>query len=165
MYKFLKYFTFLSVEEIEAVERSDAQREGRPEAQALLASEVTRLVHGDVGLEGAQRITEALFSGSLEALSLDDCAQLRLDGLPASSISPADFPETLTQLLTEAGMASSGKQVKDALGRSAVFINNRALGWEDNGDVAAALAAAHALHERYFIVRLGKKKYHLFEVV
>src|SRR5210317_737147 len=48
VYKFLKYFTFLSVEEIEAVERSDAQREGRPEAQALLAREVTRLVHGDV---------------------------------------------------------------------------------------------------------------------
>lgn len=164
VYKFLKYFTFLSVEEIEAVESADAQREGRPEAQALLAREVTRLVHGDTGLEGAQRITEALFSGSLEALSLDDCAQLRLDGLPASTISPADFPETVTQLLTEAGMASSGKQVKDALGRNAVSVNNRALGWEDNGSVAAALDDAYALHERYYIVRLGKKKYHLFEV-
>jgi tyrosyl-tRNA synthetase len=165
VYKFLKYFTFLSVADIEEVERTDAQREGRPEAQALLAREVTRLVHGDIGLEAAQRITEALFSGSLKALSLDDCAQLRLDGLPASTINRAEAPETLTQLLTDAGMASSGKQVKDALGRNAVFFNNRALGFEDNGKVAAALDAEHALYERYFIVRLGKKKYHLFEVV
>jgi tyrosyl-tRNA synthetase len=105
VYKFLKYFTFLDVTEIEAVEQADAERQGRPEAQDLLAREVTRLVHGDEGLAAAERITESLFSGSLDALAAGDLAQLRQDGLPASTVGRDGFPETLTQMLTEAGMA------------------------------------------------------------
>ncbi len=165
VYKFLKYFTFLDVTDIDAIERSDAEAQGRPEGQLVLAREVTRLVHGEEGLEAAIRITEALFSGALDALSEGDVLQLRQDGLPASTVSRNCFPETLTQLLTEAGMANSGKQVKDALGRNAVLANNRQLGWQDNGDVSAALAPELALYGRFYLVKLGKKKYHLFEVI
>jgi len=164
VYKFLKYFTFLDVAEIDAIEQADAQRQGRPEAQAVLAREVTRLVHGKEGLQGALRITDALFSGTLEGLSESDVLQLRQDGLPASTLARDRFPETLTQLLTEAGMANSGKQIKDALGRNAVLVNNRPLGWEVNGDVSAVLAKEDALFGRFYLVKLGKKKYHLFEV-
>jgi len=164
VYRFLKYFTFLDVAEIDEIERADARRQGRPEAQGILAREVTRLVHGEEGLAAAERITEALFSGSLDALSEGDFAQLRQDGLPASTVARGEFPETLTQMLTEAGMASSGKQVKDALGRNAVTINNRAVGWDDNVSVGECFGPAAALHGRYYLTRLGKKKYHLFEV-
>ncbi len=163
-YRFLKYFTFLDVAEIDAIEQADAQREGRPEAQAILAREVTELVHGKEGLTAAQRITEALFSGSLEELAEADVLQLRQDGLPASSHARSDLPETLTQMFTEAGMAGSGKQVKDALGRNAVTINNLAIGWDQNADVATCFHPAAALYGRFYIVRLGKKKYHLFEL-
>ena len=137
VYKFLKYFTFLEVTEIDALQEADARREGRPEAQSVLAREVTRLVHGQEGLAGAERISEALFSGSIEALGEDDVLQLRQDGLPASTVSRVDFPATLTQMLVDAGMAASGKQVKDALGRNAVTINNRPVGAAQNGDVAS----------------------------
>lgn len=164
VYKFLKYFTFLEVAEIDALQEADAAREGRPEAQSVLAREVTRLVHGQEGLTGAERISEALFSGSTEALGEDDFLQLRQDGLPASTLSRDSFPETLTQMLVDAGMAASGKQVKDALGRNAVTINNRPVGAAQNADVAACFAPSDALFGRFFLVRLGKKKYHLFEV-
>jgi tyrosyl-tRNA synthetase len=164
VYKFLKYFTFLEVEEIDEIERADKQRQGRPEAQAVLAREVTRLVHGEEGLQAAMRITDAMFSGALNALSEGDMLQLRQDGLPASTITRGSFPETLTQLLTEAGMDNTGKQVKDALGRNAFLINNRALCWDDNGEVNAALAPDLALYGCFYLAKLGKKKYHLFEV-
>ena len=164
VYKFLKYFTFLDVAEIEAVAQADAERQGRPEAQGLLAHEVTRLVHGDEGLAAAERITESLFSGSLDALAEGDLAQLRQDGLPASTVGRDEFPETLTQMLTDAGMAGSGKQVKDALGRNAVLINNHPVGFEDNANVAGCFDPARALFRRYYLVKLGKKKYHLFEI-
>ena len=146
------------------LEEADKERQGRPEAQSVLAREVTRLVHGEEGLAAAQRITESLFSGSIEALSESDLAQLRLDGLPASSVSREAFPETLTQMLTEAGMAGSGKQVKDALGRNAVTVNNRPVGWDDNANVGACFDPAAALFGRFYLVKLGKKKYHLFEI-
>ena len=61
-------------------------------------------------------------------------------------------------------MANSGKQVKDALGRSAVTVNDRVLGMADNGDVPGCFAAADAAFARFYLVKLGKKKYHLFEI-
>ncbi|MCP5123035.1 MAG: tyrosine--tRNA ligase [Pseudomonadales bacterium] len=164
VYKFLKYFTFLDVTEIDALQESDARGQGKPAGQSVLAREVTRLVHGEAGLAAAERISDSLFSGAIEALSESDVLQLRQDGLPASALMSGDLPETLTQLLVDAGMAPSGKQVKDALGRDAVTINNRPVGWAQNTDVAACLDVSGALFGRFFLVRLGKKKYHLFEI-
>ena len=164
VYSFLKYFTFMTVAEIDAIEQADAERQGRPEAQVVLAREVTRLVHGQGGLDAAVRITDALFSGSLQALDESDMLQLRQDGLPASTVLRTAFPETLTQMLTDAGMANSGKQVKDALVRSAVALNGNVLSWNDNAAVANCFAPAGALYGRFYLAKLGKKKYHLFEV-
>lgn len=164
VYRFLKYFTFLGVNEIDALERADAARTGRPEAQAVLAAEVTRLVHGQAGLDAARRISEALFNGTLSALSESDVLQLRQDGLPTSALDRADLPETLTQLLTDAGVVSSGKQAKDALGRRAVTVNDRVLSLDENGHVAGCFSPAEAVFKRFYLVKLGKKKHHLFEV-
>ena len=164
VYTFLKYLTFLTVDAIDVLEQEDAAREGRPEAQRVLAREVTGLVHGASGLEAAERITSAMFSGDESSLSESDLAQLSLDGLPSSSISRESMPETLTQLLTDAGMAASGKQVKDALGRSAVLINGVAASAANNADPISCFASEAAMHGRYFITRLGKKKVHLFVV-
>lgn len=161
-YRFLRYFTFLEVADIAEIERADAERSGRPEAQRILAEEVTRLVHGDAGLAAAKRITESLFSGEPEGLSEPDLEQLMLDGLPSSLLPDRGLPETLTQLLADAGLAASGKQIKDALQRDAVIINGSALGMADNGAVSAVFAADKALYGRFYLVRLGKKKYHLF---
>ncbi len=162
VYKFLRYFTFLPVEEIARIEEEDNAREGRPEAQRILAKEVTSLVHGAEGLAAAERITEALFAGEASALSADDLNQLALDGLPTSTLDLTTAPPTLTQLLSEAGMVSSGKQVKDALKNNAVTINGVAVQGEPSIAVESCFSPDNALHGRYWIVRLGKKKYHLF---
>lgn len=162
VYKFLRYFTFLSIDEIEALEIADRERAGKPEAQGVLAREVTCLVHGEEGLAAAERISRALFSGDIIDLSAGDLEQLRLDGLPSSSL-PKDFGEqSLINLLVDAGMAPSGKPVKDALGRNAVLVNGEAVGMDANAQPATVFTGDKALSESYFIVRLGKKKYHLF---
>lgn len=161
-YKFLRYFTFLSVEQIAAIEAEDAAAEGRPKGQLILAQEVTRLIHGGEGLAAAERITEAMFAGTLSDLSEADLEQLALDGLPSSEL-PDDFAEKpLTTLLAECGMVKAAREAKDALGRKAVFINGAAKGAEDNMAAAASFAESAALYGRYFLVKLGKKKNHLF---
>jgi len=163
VYRFLKYFTFLSVSEIDQIEKDDAERQGRPEAQRILAEEATRLIHGEEGLAAAKRITEALFSGDTSSLSEQDYAQLAQDGLPSSVMDlevVADSP--LTTILSEAGMAPGGKQVKDALQRNAVIVNGVAHGMEDNMNALGVFAAENALFGKYFLVKLGKKKHHLF---
>jgi len=166
VYRFLKYFTFLDTAEIAEIEAVDAAAQGRPQAQAILAREVTALVHGEEGLAAAQRITEALFSGNSDDLSEQDLQQLRQDGLPASNLQVDDCVEKpLTQLLTDCGMVKAGREVKDALGRSSVSINGDPVGVEDNMRAAELFAPQRALFGRFFLVRLGKKKTHLFELV
>ncbi|MDG1164928.1 MAG: tyrosine--tRNA ligase [Porticoccaceae bacterium] len=166
VYKFLRYFTFLPLSEIEAIEAADAAAEGRPQAQRILAREATALVHGDQGLSAALRITEAMFSGDPNELSEQDFEQLSQDGLPFSQLSDEDLVEKpLTNLLTDCGMAKAGREVKDALGRNSVFINGAAKGAGDNMSAPESFSVAHALYGRFFLVRLGKKKYHLFERV
>ncbi|NVK38003.1 MAG: tyrosine--tRNA ligase [Gammaproteobacteria bacterium] len=164
VYKFLKYFTFLSVEEIDAIEAADAQIQGRKTAQPILAKEVTKLLHGEEGLAAAERITEALFSGDESALSEADLEQIKLDGLPASDLAAADLDGApLTQLLAEAGLGQ-GKQIKDALGRNAVVVNGTAYGMDALMAAQQIFSAENALFGRFFITKLGKKKHHLFEL-
>jgi len=165
VYKFLKYFTFLSIEEIDQIEADDASAQGRPQAQGILAREATALVHGQSGLDAALRITNALFSGESNDLSEQDLQQLHQDGLPSSSLSGEDLAQKpLTQLFVDAGMVKAGREVKDALGRNSVFINGISKGSEDNMSGEQLFSADNALYGRFFLVRLGKKKYHLFEL-
>lgn len=166
VYKFLRYFTFLSVEQIAQIEAEDISRAAKPEAQRILAEEMTKLVHGDSGLLAAQRITQALFSDDLTALSEADFIQIKQDGLPSSTLSRSGVAELpLTQILADAEMAASGKQIKDALIRNAVFINGAPKSIDDNMQSLAAFAVEKAFYERFYLVKLGKKKYHLFDVV
>ncbi len=162
VYQFLRYFTFLPVEQIAQIEEDDKNAQGRPQAQAILAKEVTKLVHGEEGLAAAMRITEAMFNGTLAQLSESDLHQLALDGLPSSDL-PVDYAEKpLTTILTEGGMVKAGREVKDALGRNAVIVNGEAKGAADNMSAKSIFAKENALYGQYFLVKLGKKKNHLF---
>ena len=166
VYKFLRYFTFLPVAQIASIEAEDAARQGKPEAQLVLAEEVTRLVHGDAGLLAAQRITQALFNDELSSLSESDFLQLQQDGLPSSKLIRAEIADAaLTQLLADAELAASGKQIKDALARNAVFINGVAKSIDENMQVTKCFAEANAFFGRFYLAKVGKKKYHLFDVV
>lgn len=163
VYKFLKYFTFLSVEEIDALEKADQEAQGRPQGQGILAKEVTRLVHGEEGLIAAERITQALFSGEAADLSEQDLAQIQLDGLPSTEFKLSDLTDLpLTSFFTESGLASNGKQVKDALQRNSVFVNGVAKGMADNMLATEIFASDKGYFNKYFLVKLGKKKHHLF---
>jgi len=164
VYKFLRYFTFLSLEEIEDIERSDRDSDKKPEAQRILAREATELVHGKLGVEAALRISDALFSGDPNKLSKKDFEQMCQDGISSSSVDEEGLlQKPLTQILTDCGMVKAGREVKDALGRHSVFVNGIPQGNSDNMKAMEIFSKEKALHGRFFLVRLGKKKYHLFE--
>lgn len=162
VYRFLGYFTFRNREEIEGLRRDDERSGSKPRAQDVLATEVTRLVHGLGGLESATRITAALFSGEGRELLESDFEQLLLDGLPSSRVGSADLNKPLTGLLVEAGMAASGKHAKDALSRSALQINGRPIGIEHNLSSRECFSRDRSAFGRFFLARLGKRTHHLF---
>ena len=86
-----------------------------------------------------------------------------MDGLPTEQISLSDVPPTFTQLLAQVGVAA-GKQIKDALAREAVLVNGQPVTGGPTVTCEAALVPQQALHGRFFLVRFGKKKYHLLSI-
>ena len=118
----------------------------------MLAREVTQLVHGEEGLAAAQRISAALFSGDIATLTESDLAQLAQDGLPTSDSSGGSVVEVL--VATE--LAKSNKMAREFLGNKAVSINGEVV-----TDADTVLDASSALHGRYFVIRRGKKLFHL----
>lgn len=160
VYRFLRYFTFLPVAEIAQIEQADSQAQGRKSAQGVLAREVTALVHGSQGLLAAERISHALFSGEIGALTEADLGQLAQDGLPVTVVSEPFSP--LAELLVTTGMAATPRG-EVTLGQARKFIQEGAV--HVNGakvsDVAAELAPANGIYNKYHLLRRGKKHFHL----
>lgn len=154
VYKFLRYFTFLSPAEIDDIEAADAGATGRPQAQSVLARSVTGLVHGSQGLSAAERISAALFSGELGDLTEEDFEQLRLDGLPATDL-PGESV-SLIDALVNTGLAASNRVAREFVSASAVAVNGRKV-----TDLDAAVGKGDALYGRYIVLKRGKKLFHL----
>lgn len=154
VYKFLHYFTFLEPAAISAIEEQDRQAEGRPQAQDVLAKEVTLLVHGEEGLQAALRITQALFSGEMSSLTLDDFSQLSLDGLPSSIVQGESI--NLVEALVTSGLAASNKMAREFIGNNAVSVNG-----EKVSETDATFSWQQAMHGRYLLLKRGKKLFHL----
>lgn len=151
VYRFLRYYSFMSLSEIDALEAEDAKRQGRKQAQQVLANELTELVHGKAALAAVQRISELLFSGDVARLGESDLAQLAQDGMPCSTVSG----ETdLVSLLVSCGLANSRRIARELLAAGAISLNG-VLKQDDQ------LSATDRLFGRYLLLRRGKKQYHL----
>ncbi len=151
VYRFLRYYSFMPLAEIETLEAEDAKRQGRKLAQQVLADELTELVHGKGALAAAQRISELLFSGEVARLGESDLAQLAQDGMPSS---PIKGETDLVTLLVECGLANSKRVARELLAAGAVSVNGAIRRDEP-------LTADDRLFGRYLLLRRGKKQYHL----
>ncbi|OAM28858.1 tyrosine--tRNA ligase [Eikenella sp. NML01-A-086] len=164
VYKFLKYFTFLSIEEIDAIEAKDQASGTKPEAQRILAEEMTRLIHGETALQAAQRITESLFAEDQSSLTESDFEQLALDGLPAFEISGR---LNVVEALVKTGLASSNKEARGFVNSKAVLLNGQAAELNnpnhaaERPDDAYLLTDAHKRFGKYTILRRGKRNHTL----
>ena len=164
VYKFLKYFTFLSIEEIDAIEAKDKASGTKPEAQRILAEEMTRLIHGEEALAAAQRISESLFAEDQSHLTESDFEQLALDGLPTFEVSES---LNVVETLVKTGLASSNKEARGFVNSKAVLLNgkpaeaNNTNHGAEKPDDAYMLTDEHKRFGKYTIVRRGKRNHAL----
>ena len=164
VYKFLKYFTFLSIEEIDAIEAKDKASGTKPEAQRILAEEMTRLIHCEEALAAAQRISESLFAEDQSSLTESDFEQLALDGLPTFEVSES---LNVVETLVKTGLASSNKEARGFVNSKAVLLNgkpaeaNNPNHAAEKPDDAYMLTDEHKRFGKYTIVRRGKRNHAL----
>ncbi|QOG47521.1 tyrosine--tRNA ligase [Neisseria gonorrhoeae] len=164
VYKFLKYFTFLSIEEIGVVEAKDKASGSKPEAQRILAEEMTRLIHGEEALAAAQRISESLFAEDQSRLTESDFEQLALDDLPAFEVSDGI---NAVEALVKTGLAASNKEARGFVNAKAVLLNgkpaeaNNPNHAAERPDDAYLLIGEYKRFGKYTILRRGKRNHAL----
>lgn len=154
--RYLKYFTFLSKEEIEALEAEIAAHPEARMAQKRLAEEVTAFVHGKEGVEEAVRVTRALFTGDVAELSAAE-----IEGAfrnTAGGVVPASDRNIIDALLA-GGVEKSKRQAREDVANGAIRINGVQV-----RDTEAEISAHPNTAGRYVIVRKGKKNYFLLEI-
>ena len=155
--KYLKIFTFLSREEIEALAVSVEEEPHLRKAQKALAEEMTRLIHGQEALDQAIRITAALFSGDLKSLSAEEMKDAFKD---VPSIEMAKEDKNIVDLLVEAAISPSKRQAREDVTNGAISVNG-----EKVTDLGYVIDGKDRLEDAFSIVRRGKKKYHMVKFV
>jgi tyrosyl-tRNA synthetase len=153
--KYLKYFTFLSHEEIEGLEKSVQEEPHLRLAQKALAEEMTRLIHGEDSLQQAIKITEALFSGDVRSLSASEIQQGFKD---VPSFNAAETDGNLVDLLVAAKISPSKRQAREDITNGAVTVNGERI-----TDTAYVLQDSDRIEGQFTIIRRGKKKYTLIQ--
>ena len=149
--KYLKYFTFLSREEIESLEQEVNEHPENRTAQKRLAEEVTRFVHGESGTNEALKVTEALFSGHIQDLTGDEIegAFRNTKGGTVSSV-----PVNIVEMLVETGIEKSKRQAREDVNNGAIRINGEIV-----KDTEASVSPHPNTEGKFIIVRKGKKNY------
>jgi tyrosyl-tRNA synthetase len=157
VYKFLRFFSMKSVEEIAEIEETDKNSGTKPIAQKLLAEELTAIVHGQESLESVLRITDALFSSDFEKLSLEDFEQLKMDGMSFSEI---ENDQELAEVVLLTGLASSKRQSRE-------FIRNGAIQFNGQKEVKTEFVLNNDMmfFGKFGVLKRGKRNFALIEVL
>ncbi|WP_064092658.1 tyrosine--tRNA ligase [Rossellomorea aquimaris] len=156
--KYLKYFTFLTHEEIEALAQSVETEPHLRKAQKALAEEMTKLIHGEEALDQAIRITQALFSGEIKSLSASEILEGFKD-VPSFE-QPKGDAIGLIDLLVNAKISPSKRQAREDIGNGAIYING-----ERVTDLQHVLNEKDMIEGQFTIIRRGKKKYFRIQYV
>jgi len=155
--RFLRYFTFLPLDEIEAIEKEHMERPERREGQTRLAREITTMVHGEEATESNIRASGILFGGPLEGVEERDLLAAASE-MPRT-VRSGDLPFSLIEVLVESGLCKSKSMARKDLTGGGIYVNNNRCGEE-----CAEISQSDLLFDRYVLLRKGKKNYHLLEL-
>ncbi|MFP3019294.1 MAG: tyrosine--tRNA ligase [Arsenophonus sp.] len=153
VYRFLKFFTFMSIDEIDVLQKEDQNSIKVPKAKYILAEKVTKLVHGGEGLQAAKRITESLFFDTISALTESDFSQLAQDGMTVIKLNSG---ANLQEALLNAKFVLSRGQARRMISSNAVAINS-----EKCLNPEYIFSDKDRLFGHYSLIRCGKKHFFL----
>ncbi|MFN2576458.1 MAG: tyrosine--tRNA ligase [Pyrinomonadaceae bacterium] len=158
---YLKFFTWLSVDEIDQLEQMVKSSPEKREAQRRLAREVTAMLHGETELEKAVRASEVLFGKEVSGLSVDEIVDIFSD-VPSTEIDGSKIESdnfTLGDALVLAGLAPSKGEAKRLVQGGGVAVNNRRV-----DDARKSLATSDFIEGQVLVLRKGARHYHLIRL-
>ena len=151
---YLKFLTFLSKEEIEELDKKNQEAPHLREAHQALAREVITFIHGRDAYDEAVKISHALFSGDIKALT---AKEIEMGFGDLSSINLHDNL-TLVDALIEASLAKSKREAREFIQNGAVSLNG-----DKCQDLEHILSTSDAIEGKFIVIRRGKKLYALIK--
>lgn len=153
--RWLRVFTLLDLPEIDAIAASHMEAPHRREGQKRLAAEITRVVHGDEGVETAEKATKVLFGGSLEGLDARTLDAV-FDAVPSHELPRDRLGEgiNVVDLFVAAGACKSKGEARRLVGQNGAYVNNVRV-----EDISLSVTSEHLASENALMLRAGKKKY------
>ena len=155
--KYLRFYTFLPVDEIAKAVAEHSANPGARAAQRLLAASVTKLVHGDGAFAQAEAATRALFSGEVADLSKATLDEV-FASAPRSELARARLAgdgAALVDVLVDANVVKSKREAREFLEQGAIQLNG------ERAALDARLTQASLLHGEIVLVRRGRKNWHV----
>jgi tyrosyl-tRNA synthetase len=153
---FIKYFTFLSHEEILRLETEEVTKNPQNRvAQRVLAQEITRMIHGEKELKKAEEITNALFGGDITKLSEKDI-ESAFRGIPIFE-AKKEVDQNIIDLLVNAKISESKRQAREDMQNHSIYINGAFF------NIEKKLGREIMLFNKYTVIRRGKKNYFLIK--
>ena len=158
---YLKYYTFLSLDEIAALEDEVKNRPEHRTAQKLLASEVVKFVHGPAGLTQAEKATAIFFGEAIENVTDDDLRSIFAE-VPKVDIPREDFSQgmNVVELLAITPLWKGKNDVRRSIEQRGAYVNNKPVESADMTIHQTTFASSNTL-----VVRKGKKNYALVNIV
>lgn len=154
--KYLKFFTFLSHEEIDQLAVEVAHHPEKRTAQRRLAQEVTTFVHGQAAMREAEKISQILFSGDINDLSV---TQIEQAFAKMPSIQANAQPQNIINWLVDLKLEPSKRQAREDVQNGAISLNGNLV-----TDEQLLVQPDEHFDGKYMIVRKGKKNYTLVHI-
>jgi tyrosyl-tRNA synthetase len=154
---YLRYFTFLDHAAIEDLDRATAAHPERRSAQRSLARSVVAMVHGEAEVERCEAASDALFGEEIAGLSEEMLLAVTADA-PTTTLPRAEVLGglTLVDALERTGLVRSRSEARRTIEQGGVYLNN-----VRQTDVDRALNASDLLHDRYVVLRRGRRDVHI----
>ena len=159
---YLKYFSLLDEEEIEAIAADHSQAPHKRLAQKRLAEEVTRAVHGPAALAQAVRASQAMFGGQLTDMGAGEIGEI-FGNVPSTQLPRARFEGegvSIIDLFTECGVTKSKGEARRLLKGGGINLNNQRI-----TDMGRLVRLEDAIESSFMVLRQGSKRYHLVKIV
>jgi len=152
----LNYLTWLSQDEIAALQAELTSAPEKRSAQRALAREVTTIVHGESELRKAEKASQVLFGGEIEGLGKQDVLDI-FEDVPTTEIPRSEMAGDgmlAVDLAAASGIVKSKGEAKRMIQAGGVYVNNRRV-----GGIEECISVSHAIEDEILVLRKGKKQY------
>lgn len=160
--RLLKFYTFLSKEQIEELQKQHEENPGARVAHKTLAYEMTKLIHGEEATQDAIRASNIVFGGSVEGISESNFEDVAAE-VPSKELAISTLQgdgKSILELVVDSGLCSSKGQARKEMTAGGIYVAN-----VRETNITRIITANDLVFGKYLLLRKGKRNYSVLKFI